>query len=99
VLPSAPRNDVERAICRCFAELLKIDDVGIDDDFFLLGGHSLLVVSLCERLSRTLDTRVGVVDIFEYPTARELGNALVARLAQRPGRHSAAAVSMTREVT
>ena len=46
----APRNDTERDIATIWAELLKIEAVGIDDDFFDLGGHSLLAIRALARL-------------------------------------------------
>jgi hypothetical protein len=73
---SAPRTALEREVCRCFGEALGTDGVGIDDDFFLIGGHSLLVVPLCAAISAALGTEVNVVDVFEYPTARQLARAL-----------------------
>jgi amino acid adenylation domain-containing protein len=82
-LPKAPpRTAIERHVCGAFAEVLGAGEVGIDDDFFLLGGHSLLVVSVCEELTRRSGIEVGVVDVFEHPTARQLANALAARNAR-----------------
>jgi len=82
-LKSTPRNELERQICRCFSELLDIGEVGIDDDFFLLSGHSLLVVSLYGVLSRVAEIEVTVVDVFEYPTPRQLADALATRSARQ----------------
>jgi acyl-coenzyme A synthetase/AMP-(fatty) acid ligase len=85
-LPRAlPRTALERQICSGFGEILGAGEVGIDDDFFLLGGHSLLVVSACETLTRLLGVEVGVVDVFEYPTARQLAAALATRGSQGAG--------------
>jgi hypothetical protein len=94
VARSLPRNDWEREICRCFEETLKTEagDVGIDDDFFLLGGHSLLVVALADRLSKSLDSDVTVVDVFEFPTPRQLGEAVALRSPRHPARGSRVAV-------
>ena len=75
----APRNALERAICDGFAAVLQAKDVGIDDDFFLMGGHSLLVVTMCRQLGEAVGVEVGVVDVFEFPTPRQLGEALRAR--------------------
>jgi acyl-coenzyme A synthetase/AMP-(fatty) acid ligase len=88
ITKSLPRNDREREICRCFEETLKTGDVGIDDDFFLLGGHSLLVVALADRLSRALVSDVNVVDVFEFPTPRQLGEAVASRTPRQPARGS-----------
>jgi hypothetical protein len=79
---------VERAICQCFGELLQMDRVGIDDNFFEFGGHSLLVISLQEKLSRMLDQTISVVDVFENPTPRQLADRLA------PSRESTLGVAL-----
>ncbi|HTL76707.1 MAG TPA: AMP-binding protein [Casimicrobiaceae bacterium] len=55
----APRDDVERAIADIFAEMLALDTVGRDDDFFLQGGDSLLSVELEFRVAEAFGVRVG----------------------------------------
>nr|WP_239064121.1 MULTISPECIES: phosphopantetheine-binding protein [unclassified Streptomyces] len=54
-LPSfvAPRTELERVIASAWAEALDLDEVGIEDGFFELGGDSLRSVQLLERLSRS----------------------------------------------
>lgn len=81
---SAPRSAAEREICHCFCEALAVERVGIDDDFFLLGGHSLLVLPVCEALARVLGIEVNVVDLFEFPSPRLLAQTLSRRKTQPP---------------
>jgi amino acid adenylation domain-containing protein len=73
----APRTEREELLCRLFAEVLGVDRVGIDDDFFDLGGHSLLIMRLAGRTREAVGTGLTVRTVFEAPT--------VARLAPRLG--------------
>jgi hypothetical protein len=75
-----PSGAFELRVCNCFAQQLAQERVGADDDFFLLGGHSLLMIALCEQLTQELGVPVGVVDVFEFPTPRLLAEALQTRL-------------------
>jgi amino acid adenylation domain-containing protein/non-ribosomal peptide synthase protein (TIGR01720 family) len=72
----APKDDLERALCKSFAQVLALPRVGADDDFFALGGHSLLAIRLAGRLQRTHGAHVSVRMIFESPTVRKLAAAL-----------------------
>ena len=55
----SPQDDVERTVARVFEQLLKLDPIGRDDDFFLLGGDSLLGVELQTRLREAFGVHVG----------------------------------------
>ncbi|CAH0046828.1 unnamed protein product [Clonostachys solani] len=67
----APRNEVEAALCEEFADILGVD-VSVTDNFFNLGGHSLLAMRLAARISRRLNTRISVKDIFDQPVLVQL---------------------------
>jgi amino acid adenylation domain-containing protein len=67
-----PRNHNEEVLCRLFAELLGVDEVGIDIDFFDHGGHSLLATRLIGRIRSELNVDVKVTTVFRNPTVAQL---------------------------
>ncbi|MDX3111591.1 MFS transporter, partial [Nonomuraea angiospora] len=67
-----PETDTERLVSAVWAEVLDGADFGVDDDFFDVGGHSLLAIKVVARLRRRLPSPVAVVDLFKHPTVREL---------------------------
>jgi amino acid adenylation domain-containing protein len=68
----APRGEMERAIATVWRAVLRLDDVGVEDNFFDLGGHSLLLVQVQAKLRTTLAREVAIVDMFRYPTVRAM---------------------------
>jgi thioesterase domain-containing protein len=67
-----PRDDVERTLCRLWAEVLGLTQVGIDADFFELGGHSLLAAQLFARMDRAFGRSLPLTTLFNGPTVRAL---------------------------
>lgn len=68
----APRNETEQAIVAIWQEALQIEKVGIDDNFFDLGGHSLLMVSVHNKLKERFKKDLPIADLFKHPTVRRL---------------------------
>jgi natural product biosynthesis luciferase-like monooxygenase protein len=73
---AAPQGDVEKTIAELWRKTLKIEDVGMTENFFDLGGHSLLVVQLHNQLKQAIDTPLSLTDLYQYPTIRSLSEYL-----------------------
>jgi surfactin family lipopeptide synthetase A len=73
---SAPQTEVERSIAGVWQEILALKRVGLNDNFFDLGGHSLLLVQVHDRLERLLKVKISLVDLFRYPTIESLAEFL-----------------------
>ncbi|NES13762.1 MULTISPECIES: non-ribosomal peptide synthetase [Micromonospora] len=78
-----PRNPVEEVIAGIWAETLGVDRVGVLDDFFALGGHSLLSTRMVARVREAFGVDVPLHRIFSDPTVAGLARALTADPAQR----------------
>ena len=77
----APESPVEQTIARVWQDVLGVSAVGADDDFFDLGGHSLLVTKVVARLRRELPAGsrpVAVMDVFSHPTVAALARHVTA---------------------
>jgi hypothetical protein len=72
----APRNAVEEALARIWADLLGLERVGIHDDFFHLGGHSLLAGRVASRVRESLRVDLPLITFFEGSTLAELAQAV-----------------------
>ncbi|MFI1018394.1 amino acid adenylation domain-containing protein [Streptomyces sp. NPDC020965] len=71
-----PRTERERVIAELYREVLGCGPVSVDDDFFALGGHSLLVTRLAGRIRAELGTHVAVRTLFEARTVAGLARRL-----------------------
>ncbi|MER5837826.1 phosphopantetheine-binding protein, partial [Streptomyces sp. NPDC002130] len=68
----APVTTVEETVAQVFSEVLGVAQVGRDDDFFELGGNSLVATRVAARLGEALDTSVPVRALFEASTVQSL---------------------------
>jgi amino acid adenylation domain-containing protein len=82
----APRTPVEEAVANIWAEVLSVDQVGINDNFLDLGGHSLLATQIVARVQDCLDVEVPVRTLFESPTVADMAIIIVQRWAAQENR-------------
>ncbi|MEZ0111010.1 phthiocerol/phenolphthiocerol synthesis type-I polyketide synthase E [Catenulispora sp. EB89] len=68
----APRTEVERALAESWMEVLGVPRVGVEDDFFELGGNSLIAVQLVTRMRKAVGVRLPMRSLFETPTVAGL---------------------------
>jgi acyl carrier protein len=77
-------TELERQVAAIWSDALGVDNVGLDERFFDLGGHSLLMVEVHDKLRDQAGYHVPLLDLFQYPTVRALANHL--RLQSRDAR-------------
>jgi amino acid adenylation domain-containing protein/non-ribosomal peptide synthase protein (TIGR01720 family) len=68
----APRNEIEERIAAVWSAVLDVERIGAEDNFFDLGGHSLLLVKVHRELRKLLPREISVVDLFQFPTVGAL---------------------------
>ena len=72
----APRNDTEESLAGIWQDILDVEQVGIHDDFFALGGHSLIAIKLVARILEQLQVDVPLDKLFEAPTVAALADSV-----------------------
>ncbi|OTA15699.1 PvdJ [Xenorhabdus vietnamensis] len=72
----APRNEMEHKISQLWQKLLSVKQVGIHDNFFTLGGHSLQATRLLSSVRNDLDIDIPVKSIFEHPTLEQFSEVI-----------------------
>jgi hypothetical protein len=72
----APGSDLEQTIAGVWKEVLYLDQVGVNDNFFDLGGHSLLVVQAHRKLRELCPEPLSLTDLYRFPTIRGLASHL-----------------------
>jgi amino acid adenylation domain-containing protein/FkbH-like protein len=73
---AAPGTEMERQLCEMWEQLLRIKRVGVQDNFFALGGHSILAVRLFVQISKLTGQNLPLVTIFQSPTVHKLASIL-----------------------
>jgi amino acid adenylation domain-containing protein len=73
---AAPETATDRAVAEVWQQVLRVERVGLHDNFFDLGGHSLLLMQVQGQLRRLLEREVPIVDLFRHPTVASLGRHL-----------------------
>ncbi|KJH70631.1 non-ribosomal peptide synthetase [Aliterella atlantica] len=71
-----PQTQVEQKIVAIWREILQVDKIGIHDNFFDLGGNSLLIVQLHNELQESFGRDLSVVELFQYPTISKLSERI-----------------------
>lgn len=71
-----PQTEIEKNIAEVWSGLLEIELLGVEENIFDLGAHSLLIIQAHEALSKRGDWRLSVLDLFRYPTIRSLAGHL-----------------------
>ncbi len=69
-------NEAEQQVLEVWREILGTDQIGVDDNFFDLGGHSLLMVRLHRRLKEVLELPISLTDLYGHPTVRSFAESL-----------------------
>ncbi|MGD2088789.1 MAG: amino acid adenylation domain-containing protein [Candidatus Aminicenantes bacterium] len=75
---TAARNELEKKLIEIWSEVLaeEKDKIGIDSNFFHLGGHSLTVIMLVSKINKAFNKKIPLIEIFRIPTIRELARYL-----------------------
>jgi acyl carrier protein len=76
----APRTLVEEVLAGIWAEVLKVERVGVHDSFFALGGHSLLIMRLLAHIQATFDLDISIRTVFSLPTLEAMAGEIERRI-------------------
>jgi len=74
-----PRTEWELRLAQLWRELLRVERVGVDDNFFALGGNSLMIVRLISQINQRHQLSLGVAELFRNPTVGQLARLIDAQ--------------------
>ncbi|MGK7898705.1 MAG: condensation domain-containing protein, partial [Xenococcus sp. (in: cyanobacteria)] len=72
----APRNEIEQAIANIWAEVLNLNNIGVHDNFFDLGGRSIAMMRVYNKLRNVFTLEIPVMELFQSPTIEEMAKFL-----------------------
>src|ERR1700761_391230 len=72
----APGTKTEERLSHIWEEILEIERVGTTDDFFAIGGHSLLAVRLVSAIRKQFNAELPIAEVFDYPTVGQLAQRI-----------------------
>jgi acyl carrier protein len=73
-------SDTEKILVEIWEELLGVQPIGTEDNFFQLGGHSLMIMQLKSLIHEKFKVGLEIKDLFRYPTIKEIGKFLEIQL-------------------
>jgi arthrofactin-type cyclic lipopeptide synthetase B len=73
----APEGEIETAVAEIWSQVLQVERIGRHDNFFVIGGHSLLAVRVIARLRKMLEVEVGISDLFARPVLSSFAERIV----------------------
>jgi acyl carrier protein len=76
-----PRKETEAVIASVLVELLDVPAIGLNENFFLLGGHSMLGAQLIVRLENLFDVEITLRYLFDHPTLAEIAEGVEIQMA------------------
>jgi amino acid adenylation domain-containing protein len=72
----APRNEIEERLTAIWQEVLGVERIGIDDNFFEMGGQSLLAMKVISKMNRVFDGKIEIIDLFRVGTVRGIAEII-----------------------
>jgi len=94
---TAPENELQQTIATIWQDTLQIEKVGVNDNFFDLGGHSLLIVRVHQLLKAQVEKPISLTDLYRFPTIKSLTDFLSAESNKESLKKSSDRASRRRE--
>jgi acyl carrier protein len=79
----APRNEVEHLLTKIWRETLELEQIGVNDNFFDLGGHSIAMLEIYSKVHDVFDRELSIVEMFSHPTIGLLAEYLSGETSER----------------